>query len=146
MTRDWLKVVFICHFRQPKTVQVNLGFSSVQSLSHVQPLATPWTAAYQAPPSWDFPGKSTTVGCHCLLWKGCSVQFSRSVVSDSSRPHGLQPTRLPVPGILQARVLEWGAIAFSGAFVEGLPVPTGAQRPLVTHSGNGHGGGVMSKR
>ena len=27
----------------------------------------PWTAAYQAPPSMDFPGKSTGVGCHCLL-------------------------------------------------------------------------------
>ena len=26
-----------------------------------------------------------------------SVQFSRSVVSDSSRPHGLQPTRLLHP-------------------------------------------------
>ena len=68
-----------------------------------------------------------------------------SVVSDSVQPHRLQPTRLPVPGILQARVLEWGAIAFSGAPVEGLPVPAGAQRPLVTHSGNGQGGGVMSK-
>ena len=30
-------------------------------------LATPWTATYQAPPSVDFPGKSTGVGCHCLL-------------------------------------------------------------------------------
>ena len=28
---------------------------------------TPWTVAYQAPPSWDFPGKSTGVGCHFLL-------------------------------------------------------------------------------
>ena len=28
---------------------------------------TPWTAAYQAPLSRDFPGKSTGVGCHCLL-------------------------------------------------------------------------------
>ena len=42
-------------------------------LSHVWLLATPWTAAYQAPPSipipsWDFPGKSTGVGCHCLLY------------------------------------------------------------------------------
>ena len=27
---------------------------------------TPWTAAYQAPPSMNFPGKSTGVGCHCL--------------------------------------------------------------------------------
>ena len=28
---------------------------------------TPWTAAYQAPLPWDLPGKSTGVGCHCLL-------------------------------------------------------------------------------
>ena len=39
----------------------------VQSLSRVRLLETPWTAAYQAPPSMDFPGKSTGVGCHCLL-------------------------------------------------------------------------------
>ena len=37
-------------------------------------------------------------------------------MSDSMRPHRQQPTRLlgfPVPGILQARTLEWVAIAFS---------------------------------
>ena len=39
----------------------------VKSLSRVRLLATPWTAAYQAPPSMDFAGKSTGVGCHCLL-------------------------------------------------------------------------------
>ena len=39
----------------------------------------------------------------------------QSVVSDSVRPHRWQPTRLPVPGILQARTLEWVAIAFSNA-------------------------------
>ena len=39
----------------------------VKSLSHVQLLSTPWTAAYQAPLSMDFPGMSTGVGCHCLL-------------------------------------------------------------------------------
>ena len=33
----------------------------------VRLFATPWTAAYQAPPSMGFPGKSTGVGCHCLL-------------------------------------------------------------------------------
>ena len=27
----------------------------------------PWTAAYQAPLSMDFPGKHTGVGCYCLL-------------------------------------------------------------------------------
>ena len=40
-------------------------------------LATPWTAAYQAPPSMDFPGKSTGVGCHCLLLD--SVLKSRDI-------------------------------------------------------------------
>ena len=35
----------------------------VKLLSHVRPSATPWTAAFQAPPHpWDFPGKSTGVG------------------------------------------------------------------------------------
>ena len=39
----------------------------VKSLSCSWLSATPWTAAYQAPLSMDFPGKSTGVGCHCLL-------------------------------------------------------------------------------
>ena len=39
----------------------------VKSLSHVWLLATPWTAAYQAPPSMGFSRQSTGVGCHCLL-------------------------------------------------------------------------------
>ena len=35
-------------------------------------------------------------------------------MSDSVRPHRRQPTRLTsVPGILQARTLEWVAITFS---------------------------------
>ena len=38
---------------------------------------------------------------------------SASVVSDSVWPHRRQPTRLPVPGILQARILEWAAISFN---------------------------------
>ena len=53
-----------CHFL--------LHFVKVKSESEVAQsvrlLATPWTAAHQAPPSMDFPGKSTGVGCHCLLW------------------------------------------------------------------------------
>ena len=36
-------------------------------------------------------------------------------VSNSVRPHRRQPTRLPVPGILQARTLEWVVISFSNA-------------------------------
>ena len=36
----------------------------VKSLSRVRLLATPWTAVYQLLHPWDFPGKSTGVGCH----------------------------------------------------------------------------------
>ena len=53
--------------------------------SHVWLCATPWTAAHQAPGPWDSPGESEK-------WKR-----SLSVVPDSSRPHGLQPTRLLRP-------------------------------------------------
>ena len=35
---------------------------------------------------------------------------------NSVQPHKRQPTRLPVPGILQARTLEWVAISFSSAW------------------------------
>ena len=44
-----------------------------------------------------------------LLLLSC---FSRV---DSVRPHKQQPTRLPIPGTLQARTLEWVAISFSNA-------------------------------
>jgi len=41
--------------------------SEVKSLSHVRLFATPWSAAYQAPPSMGFSRQSTGVGCHFLL-------------------------------------------------------------------------------
>ena len=41
--------------------------------------------------------------------------LSRFSHVDSVRPHRWQPTRFPVPGILQARILEWVAISFSDA-------------------------------
>ena len=52
---------------------------------------------------WDSPSKDTGVGCHfflqCMKVKSESEKWkwSRSVVSDSSQPHGLQPTRLLHP-------------------------------------------------
>ena len=36
-------------------------------LSHVQLFATPWTVPTRLLRPWDFPGKSTGVGCHFLL-------------------------------------------------------------------------------
>ena len=37
-------------------------------------------------------------------------------MSDSMQPRRWHPTRLPVPGILQARTLEWVAISLSNAW------------------------------
>ena len=42
----------------------------VKSLSRVRPLATHGLQPTRLLPPWDFPGKSTGVGCHCLLQEG----------------------------------------------------------------------------
>ena len=44
-----------------------------------------------------------------VCWLGCVCVFSCSVMSDSLRPHGLEPTRLLCPLISWARILEWVA-------------------------------------
>ena len=41
--------------------------SESEALTHVRLFMTPWTAAHQALHPWDFPDKSTGVGCYCLL-------------------------------------------------------------------------------
>ena len=67
------------------------------------------------PHPWDFPGKSTGVGCHFLLQ--CMKVKSESEVAQScptlSHPMDCSLPGSSIPGIFQARVLEWGAIAFS---------------------------------
>ena len=87
-----------------------------------QSCATPWTAAYQAPPPmgvsrqeyWsglEFPSPEVLLGGHIQkkyekrselhdfshTQKVSSVQFSRSVLSDSLRPHEPQHARPPCP-------------------------------------------------
>ena len=63
---------------------------------------------------WDSPGKNTGVGCHFLLQ--CVKVKSESEVAQScptlSDPMGWSLPGSSVHGIFQARVLEWGAIAF----------------------------------
>ena len=67
------------------------------------------------PHPWDSLGKNTGVGCHFLLQ--CMKVKSASEVSQScltlSNPMDCSPPGSSVHGIFQARVLEWGAIAFS---------------------------------
>ena len=68
-----------------------------------------------SPHRWDSPGKNTGVGSHFLLQ--CMKLKSESEVAQScltlSDPMDCSLPGSPIPGILQARVLEWGAIAFS---------------------------------
>ena len=67
------------------------------------------------PRPWDSPGKNTGVGCHFLLQ--CMKVESESEVTQSyptlSDPMDCSPPGSSIHGIFQARVLEWGAIAFS---------------------------------
>ena len=87
----------------------------VKSLSHVRLLATPWTAATRLPHPWDSPGKNTGVGCHFLL-QCRKVKHESEVAQSCPTPSDPMDCILPgssIHGIFQARLLEWGAIAFS---------------------------------
>ena len=70
------------------------------------------------PRPWDSPGKNTGVGCHCLLQ--CMKVKSESEVAEScltlSHPMDCGPPGSSIHGIFQARVLEWGATAFSALY------------------------------
>ena len=68
---------------------------------------------------WDSPGKNTGVGCHFLLQ--CMKVKSESAIAQSCPtfrdPMDCSPPGSSIHGIFQARVLEWGAIAFSKCFL-----------------------------
>ena len=64
---------------------------------------------------WDSPGKNTGVGCHFLLQR-MKVKSESEVAQSSPTLHDTMDCSPPgssAHGIFQARVLEWGAIAFS---------------------------------
>ena len=70
------------------------------------------------PRPWDSPGKNTGVSCHFLLQ--CMKVKRESEVAQSC-PTLSDPMDCSLPGssthgIFQARVLEWGAIAFSEVY------------------------------
>ena len=60
---------------------------------------TPWTAALQAPPSMEFSRQEYWSGLPfpSPMQESEKWKWSRSVVSDPQRPHGLQPSRLLRP-------------------------------------------------
>ena len=109
---------------QARTLEwVAISFSSawkwkvkVKSLSRVRLFETPWTAAYQAPPSMGFsrqqywsgvPSPSPIIPAAAKSFQSCPTLCD---------PRDGSPRGPPVPGILQARTLEWVAISFSNAW------------------------------
>ena len=103
--------------------------------SRARLFTTPWTAAHQAPPSLGFSRQEHWSGLpfpspmhESEKWKG-----SRSVVSNSSRPHGLQPTRLLCPWDFPGKSTEWGAVGVSIASPN-LSIYLPSLSPLITIS------------
>ena len=86
--------------------------------SHVQLFATPQTAAHQAPLSMGFPRQEYWTG---LPFPSPVVKYEASEVSEVKSlrrvtlcdPMDCSPPGSSVYGILQARILEWGAVFFS---------------------------------
>ena len=75
------------------------------------------------PRPWDSPGKNTGVGCHFLLHR-MKVKSESEVAQSCLTLSDPMDCSLPgssVRGIFQARVLEWGAIAFSVPVHHQLP-------------------------
>ena len=101
-----------CHFLL-QCMKVKSESEVVQS---VRLLATPWTAAYQAPPSMGFSRQEYWSGLPfpSPMHESEKWKRSRSVCPTPSDPMDCSLPGSSIHGIFQARVLEWGAIAFSG--------------------------------
>ena len=83
--------------------------------SRVLLCATPWTAAHQAPSSLGFSRQEHWSGCHFLLqvMKMKSESEVAQLCLTLSNPTDCSLPGSSIHGIFKARVLEWGAIAFS---------------------------------
>ena len=105
---------FICQLRASPSLLLLLLLLS--RFSRVRLCATPFRRQpTRLPRPWDSPGKNTGVGCHFLL-QWVKVK-SESEVAQSCLtlcyPMDFSLPGSSIHGISQARVLEWGAIAFS---------------------------------
>ena len=91
--------------------------SKVKSLSCVQLLVTTWTAAYQAAPSMGFSRQEhwSGVPLPSLMLYAAAAAKSLQLCPTLCDPIDGSPPGSPIPGILQARTLEWVTISFSNA-------------------------------
>ena len=114
-TREFQKNIYFCFIDYAKAFDCVLLLLLLSHFSRVQLCATPQTAVTSLPHPWDSPGKNTGVGCHFL--HQCMKVKSESEVAQScptlSDPMDCSLPGSSIHGTFQARVLEWGAIAFS---------------------------------
>ena len=91
--------------------------NKVKSLSRVRLFATPWAVAHQAPPSMGFSRQEYWSGVPLPSLKTAAAAAAKSLQSCATLcdPIVGSPPGSPLPGILQARTLEWVAISFSNA-------------------------------
>ena len=79
-----------------KIKECNARYAAAKSRQSYPTLCDPIDGGLPGSHPWDSPGKHTGVGCHfllqCMKVKGES-EVAQSL-SNSSRPHGLQPTTL----------------------------------------------------
>ena len=123
-TLEWVAIAFSSAWK---------GKVKGKSLSRAQLFATPWTTAYQAPPSMGFPRQeywsglplpspnkellysernSTTILCKSLYGK-VSVLVTQLCPDLCNFMDYTSPPGSSVHGVLQAKILEWIAILFS---------------------------------
>ena len=94
---------------------LSMGFSRWQYCRGLpsDPGIKPGSSAMQADSLLTEPwGTYPIKGYYPKYAKNSYSSVSRSIMSDSLRPHSLSPTSSSVHGILQARILEWTAIPF----------------------------------
>ena len=107
----WLTLIFMSRLLMKHDFYYYYYIASVVSDS-VRPH---WRQPTRLPRPWDSPGKNTGVGCHFLLQ--CMKVKSESEVAQSGLtlrdPMDCSPPGSSIHGTFQARVLEWGATAFS---------------------------------
>ena len=103
-TLDWCFYSFVHSFTGTA--------AAAKSLQSCLTLCDP-IGSHQAPPCLGFSRQEHWSGLPfpSPIHESEKWKWSRSVVSDSQRPHGLQPTRLLHPWDFPGKVLEWGAIA-----------------------------------
>ena len=104
----------ISQTEEPDGLFCTAAAAVAKSLQSCLTLCDPIDGAHQASPSLEF-SRNTGMGCHFLLQ--CMKMKSESEVAQSCPTlHDHMYCSLPgssVHGIFQAKVMEWGAIAFS---------------------------------